>query len=68
MSSFVDKHFIFLFDVKGGGKRLSYGKDSDDAWEVLGFRLSEEELDQTIKDKYTRIKQAELRKYVDDLR
>jgi len=58
---------FFLFNMKNGKKKLAYGNDLQDALYVLSLRLSEEELDQVIKDEYVKIPQRDLQKIVSEL-
>ena len=41
MSSFQNPHHIYLFAMKNGKKKLSYGTTADDAFENLRLRLSD---------------------------
>ena len=65
MSSFSNPHYMYLFDMKNGKKKLAYGQNPEDALDILRIRLSEEEMAEIIPDRYTRIRQRELQKYVD---
>ena len=64
MSSFSSPHFMYLFDLTTGKKKLAYGQSPEDALEILSYRLSPEELDQIIKDKYKKIHQRDLQQYI----
>ncbi len=44
MSSFSNPHFMYLFDMKNGKKKLAYGQSPEDALEILRLRLSDEEM------------------------
>lgn len=65
MSSFSNPHYMYLFDMKNGKKKLAYGQDPEDALDILSIRLTDEEMDEIIRDKYTKIRQRELQEYVD---
>ncbi|MCS6774299.1 MAG: hypothetical protein RMM31_06560 [Anaerolineae bacterium] len=65
MSSFRNPHYMYLFDMKNGKKKLAYGRSPEDALEILSFRLTEEEMAQIIPDKYVKINQRQLQEYVD---
>jgi len=65
VSSFSNPHYMYLFDMKNGKKKLAYGQNPEDALDILRIRLSEEEMAEIIPDRYTRIRQRELQKYVD---
>lgn len=64
MSSFQDTHHMYLFALKGGGRKLTYGKSPDDAYEVLALRLTAEELAEIVKDDYIMINQRKMQDYV----
>lgn len=67
MSSFSTPHYMYLFDLKNGKKKLAYGQSPDDALEILGYRLPSDEMDQIIRDSYIKISQRKLQEYVDQL-
>jgi hypothetical protein len=67
MSSFSNPHFMYLFDLKSGKKKLAYGESPEDALEILRVRLSEEEMDNILSDQYVKISQRELQKHVGEL-
>ena len=67
MSSFSNPHHIYLFDLKNGKKKLAYGQSPEDALEILSFRLTDDEMDQIIRDKYIRISQRKLQEHVHEL-
>lgn len=64
MSSFSNPHYMYLFDLKNGKKKLAYGKSPEDALDILSIRLSEEEMGEIIGDRYQKIRQRDLQKYV----
>ncbi len=65
MSSFSSPHYMYLFEMKNGKKKLAYGQSPEDALEILSYRLSQEELDLILKDRVTKINQRQLQEYVD---
>jgi hypothetical protein len=67
MSSFSNPHYMYLFDMKNGKKKLAYGQSPEDALEILSYRLTEEEMAQIIRDKYIKINQRQLQAYVNEL-
>jgi hypothetical protein len=67
MSSFSNPHYLYLFDMKNGKKKLAYGQSPEDALDILSVRLTPEEMDEIIKDKWVRISQRKLQQYVDNL-
>jgi len=58
---------MYLFDLKNGKQKLAYGESPQDALDILRIRLSEEEMAEIIPDKYTKISQRNLQKYVHNL-
>ena len=67
MSSFSNPHYMYVFDMKNGKKKLAYGNSPEDALEILSIRLSEAEMDEIIKDQFKKISQRKLHEYVDNL-
>jgi hypothetical protein len=67
MSSFSNPHYMYLFSLKNGKKRLAYGQTPEDALEILGYRLSAEEMNEIIRDDFTKINQRKLQEVVDQL-
>jgi len=67
MSSFSKPHYMYLFSLKNGKKRLAYGQTPEDALEILSYRLSAEEMDQIIREDFTKINQRKLQEVVDQL-
>lgn len=67
MSSFSNPHYMYLFEMKNGKKKLAYGQSPEDALEILSYRLSPEELGEIIRERYVRIRQRELQEHVDQL-
>jgi hypothetical protein len=67
MSSFSNPHHMYLFEMKNGKKKLAYGQSPEDALEILGYRLSPEEMDLIHKDRFTKINQRQLQEHVDQL-
>ena len=67
MSSFSNPHYMYLFSLKNGKKRLAYGQSPEDALMILSYRLAPEEMDEIIKDDYEKINQRKLQEHVDQL-
>ena len=67
MSSFSNPHYMYLFDLKSGKKKLAYGESPEDALDILRVRLSAEEMDDILTDQYIKISQRELQKHVENL-
>lgn len=64
MSSFSNPHYMYLFDLKNGKKKLAYGRSPEDALDILSIRLTPQEMDEIIADQYEKIRQRDLQKYV----
>jgi len=67
MSSFSNPHFMYLFDMKNGKKKLAYGQSPEDALEILRLRLSEEEMALILEDQVVKISQRKLQEHVHEL-
>ncbi len=67
MSSFSNPHFMYLFEMENGKKKLAYGQSPEDALEILRIRLSEDEMAQIRADRYVKISQRKLQEHVDEL-
>jgi len=64
MGSFSNPHYMYLFDMKSGRKKLAYGQSPEDALEILGCRLSADEMAEIIQDRFIRISQRRLQEFV----
>lgn len=64
MSSFSNPHYMYLFDLKNGKKKLAYGQSPEDALEILSYRLSKAEMDEILKDQYIKISQRKMQEYI----
>jgi hypothetical protein len=58
---------MYLFDMKNGKQKLAYGQSPEDALEILGVRLTAEEMAQIIPDKFQKINQRKLQQHVKNL-
>ncbi len=67
MSSFSNPHYMYLFDMKNGKQKLAYGESPEDALDILRVRLTQEEMDMIIPDKYLKISQRKLQQYIHNL-
>ena len=67
MSSFSNPHYMYLFEMKDGKKKLAYGQSPEDALNILAMRLSEAEMAHIIREQYVKIKQRDLQQYVSEL-
>ena len=64
MSSFSNPHYMYLFELKNGKKKLAYGASPEDALDILSIRLTPEEMAEILTDQYQKIRQRDLQKYV----
>ncbi len=67
MSSFSNPHYMYLFELRNGKKKLAYGQSPEDALEILRIRLSDAEMAEILTDQYTKILQRDLQKHVSEL-
>ena len=67
MSSFSSPHYMYLFEMKNGKKKLAYGTSPEDALDILSIRLTEVEMADIIPDRYIKISQRKLQEYVHEL-
>lgn len=67
MSSFSNPHYMYLFEMKDGRTKLAYGGSAEDALEILSYRLTKEEMDLIIPDKYKKIRQRNMQDHIDNL-
>ncbi len=67
MSSFSNPHFMYLFQLKNGKKKLAYGESPEDALDILRIRLNETEMAELLHDQFIKVNQRELQQYVRDL-
>jgi hypothetical protein len=58
---------MYLFEMKNGKKKLVYGQNPEDALDILSIRLSPEEMDEIIRDKYEKVRQRDIQQYVGEL-
>ena len=61
------KSSIYLFEMTNDKFKLAYGVSPQDALSILELRLTSEEMNLIIRNKYRRIKPKELINYVDRL-
>ena len=67
MSSFSNPHYMYLFDLKNGKKKLAYGQSPEVALDILRIRLSEGEMEEIVQEQYIKISQRDLQQYVAEL-
>jgi hypothetical protein len=67
MSSFSNPHYMYLFAMKNGRKKLAYGESPEDALAILSIRLTAEEMAEILQDDYVKINQRQLQEYVHEL-
>ena len=68
MSSFSTPHFMYLFAMTNGKKKLAYGQSPADALDILRIRLSETEMAEIIPDQYQKINQRHLQQNAKKIR
>jgi len=67
MSSFSNPHYMYLFELKNGKKKLAYGQSPADALEILRIRLSDAEMAEIVQERFVKISQRELQQHVSEL-
>lgn len=67
MSSFSNPHYMYLFDLKNGKKKLAYGQSPEDALEILSYRLAKSEMAEILPERFIKISQRKLQEYVHEL-
>ncbi len=67
MSSFSNPHYMYLFALKNGKKKLAYGQSPEDALDILRIRLNDVEMEEVFPDQFIKISQRELQQYVSEL-
>ena len=67
MSSFSNPHYMYLFDMENGKKKLAYGQSPKDALEILRLRLTDDEMALIKADDYVKINQRKLQEHVNEL-
>jgi hypothetical protein len=67
MSSFSNPHHMYLFEMKNGKQKLTYGQSPEDALDILKIRLTEAEMAEIIPNKYIKISQRKLQEYIHNL-
>jgi hypothetical protein len=67
MGSFNNPHFMYLFELRNGKKKLAYGRSPEDALEILGLRLTPSEMAEILPDRYVKVTQRTLQEHVDEL-
>jgi hypothetical protein len=67
MSSFSNPHYMYLFEMKNGKKKLAYGENPEDALNILAVRLTPAEMEEIHRDRYTKIIQRDLQQYTKEL-
>ena len=67
MSSFSNPHYMYLFEMTSGKKKLAYGQSPEDALAILASRLSAAEMAEIKREQYLKIKQRDLQQYVSQL-
>jgi radical SAM superfamily enzyme YgiQ (UPF0313 family) len=60
-------HSMYLFGLTNGKKKLAYGRNPADALEILGYRLTEEEMRQVVRDDFIKISPRSLEEHIGQL-
>jgi hypothetical protein len=60
-------HRIYLFEMRNGRKKVSWGKDPEDALEVLRLRLTQAEMAEIVPDRWVRVSQRDLSRWEKEL-
>jgi hypothetical protein len=58
---------MYLFEMKNGKKKLAYGRSPEDALDILRIRLAEGEMAEIVQERFIKIDQRQLQKYVAEL-
>jgi hypothetical protein len=58
---------MYLIELVDGKQKLAYGESPEDALSILRIRLTDEEMAQIKPDRFVKISQRELQKYVHNL-
>jgi hypothetical protein len=64
MSSFSNPHYMYLFDMRNGKKKLAYGQSPEDALQILRLRLNDDEMAEIVEGRYTKVSQRRLQDYI----
>ncbi len=67
MSSFSSPHYMYLFALRNGKRKLAYGESPEDALDILSIRLTPAEMAEIVRDDYVKINQRELQRYIGEL-
>ncbi len=67
MSSFSNPHYMYLFDLKNGKKKLAYGASPENALEILSIRLTPQEMDEILREQFVRISHRDIQQYTHEL-
>ena len=67
MSSFDHPHFLYLFEMKSGRRKLGYGGSPEEAFENLKLRLTSAEVELVLPNQYKKITQREMRDHLHEL-
>ena len=62
-----DSKSFFLFNMTTGKKKLAYGSDAVDAYNILAYRLTPDEMKLVIRNEFVKVSQRDLQKVVPDL-
>jgi hypothetical protein len=67
MSSFSHPHYMYLFALRNGKRKLAYGESPEDALQILSIRLTDLEMEEIIRDDFIKINQRDLQQHISEL-
>jgi hypothetical protein len=67
MSSFSRPHYMYLFALKNGKRKLAYGESPEDALAILSIRLTDSEMAEIVRDDFIKINQRDLQQHIGEL-
>lgn len=67
MSTFETPTYFYVFQMDNGKQKLAYGASPEDALSILRYRLSAEEMSHVLADKFEKVPQRQIRKYIGNL-
>jgi hypothetical protein len=58
---------MYLFEMRSGRKKVSWGRSPEDALEVLRLRLTDAEMAEVVPDRWVRVSQRDLSRWREEL-
>jgi hypothetical protein len=62
-----DSSKFFIFRLKNGKRKLTYGRTPEEALQILGYRLTRAEMREVIPDAPQRITQQQIQEHLEEL-